>query len=123
MKLRWIILLLTIMSPVTAWSKEWVIGDVSIVEDYTAYDPSYGILVALTNKSYYVPSTPVATVCTQRFRVVVGVDGVTPDLAKNIYALLLMARATGQRVRLFVDPDATYAGEYCAVQIASIGDV
>ncbi len=123
MKLRSMILLLMIVSPITAWSKDWVLGEVSIVEDYTAFDPAQGILVTLTNKSYYVPSSPVATVCTQRYRVAVGAEGVTADLAKNIYALLLMARATGQRVRLFVNPDSNYGGGYCAVQIAGVGDV
>lgn len=127
MRRRLMILLLMIVSPLPAWSNEWVIGEVSIVEDYTAYDPSSGILVTLTNKSYYAPSSPVATVCTQRFRVVVGIEGVTADLARNMYALLLAARTSGQRVRLFVDPDAQYTNTggdgYCAVQIAGMGDV
>ena len=106
-----------------ASASDWVLGNVSIVEDYTAWDPNMGILVTLTNQTYYVPTSPIVTVCTQRYRIVVGLDGVTTDIAHNMFATLLTARASGQKVRLFVDPNASYGGGYCAAVIVSIGDV
>jgi hypothetical protein len=51
--------LLMLLAPVGAWANEWVMGNVSVVEDYTALNASYGILVTLTNKSYLYPN-PVA---------------------------------------------------------------
>jgi hypothetical protein len=56
-----------LLAPVGAWANEWVMGNVSVVEDYSALNTSYGILVTLTNKSYLYPN-PVATTCTDRFR-------------------------------------------------------
>lgn len=106
----------------TASANEWVIGNVSIVEDYRAYDGNHGLLITLANKSYYGSGTA-QTVCTERFRVVVGQEGVTADLQKVIFTTVLAARASGDKVRLFMNPSNVYANGYCAVQIASIGDI
>ncbi len=99
----------------------WVVGNVSIVEDYRAYDPQQGILITLVNKTYYGDTSPSS--CTERFRVVVGEENVTAESQKVFLALLLAARLTGDRVRLFVNPSNDLGLRYCAVQIASVGDV
>lgn len=110
------------IAPVTVMANDWVIGDVSIVEDYTSFSPVYGVLINLVNKTYYNGSSPVITTCTQKFRVVVGLEGVTSEVQKNIFALALAANLSGKKLRLYVDSNAAYDGGYCAVQIASIGD-
>lgn len=71
----------------------------------------------LANKSWVQPAD--AALCTQRFRIVTGLEGVTDDLKRRFFALLLTAYTTGARVRLFY---STAGAPHCRVQIASIGN-
>lgn len=109
------------ISATTARANDWVYGNVSIVEDYGNYGSGageYQVLITLSSKYWTVPAD--ASVCTERFRVVVGVEGVTEDFKKRIFAMMVAARLSGERVRLFYNKNT---GPYCAVQIASMGDV
>jgi hypothetical protein len=104
-------------------ASDWVIGNVTIVEDYRAYDANMGVLVTLANKAYYGSGGTIPTVCTERFRVVAGQESVTADIQKSALAMLLAAYTAGQKVRLFVNPDNVYSNGQCAVRIVSVGDV
>jgi hypothetical protein len=114
--------LLAMLSPLAASANEWVIGDVALVEDYRALSADQPILITLVNKSYYSGGAA-ASICTERFRVVVGQEGVTADVQKNSFTIALAARLSKEKVRLYVNPDNGVGGGYCAVQIASIGDL
>jgi hypothetical protein len=120
-QLRVFTALLMCMVPGFAYANDWVIGPVAIVEDYRGFDARFGILVTLTSKSYYSGGASLS-ICTERFRIVVGQENVTAETQKNFFATLLAARAAGDKVRLFVNPSNAIDG-YCAVQIVSIGDV
>jgi hypothetical protein len=111
------------LSPAGAMAaRAWVIGDISLVEDYRSYaDPNWGVLITLINRSYYGAETSPA-ICENRFRIVTGEENVTAETQKSFLAMALAARVSGQRMRLFVNPDNIYQGS-CAVQIASIGDL
>jgi hypothetical protein len=98
-------------------ANEWVYGDVTIVEDYSNYG-DYQVLVTLTNKVFTVASH--ASVCTDRFRAVVGLEGMTEEVKKRVFAMMLTAYVTKTRVRLFY---STTGAPNCTIQIASIGDM
>lgn len=113
---------LSLIAPQLATAGEWVVGDVSIVEDYSALSASHGVLIQLINKSYY-SGGDAPTNCTGRFRVVVGQESMTADIQARIYATAMAALVSGQKIRLFVNPSNVLSPGHCAVQIASIGDV
>ena len=116
------IVILSVLSASASSANEWVVGNVALIEDYRAYDSYRGILITLSNKSYPNGPGTIASTCTQRYRVNLGTEGVTAEVQKTIFAMLLAARATGDKVRLYVNPQNVYANGYCAVQIASMGD-
>lgn len=106
---------------VVGHANDWVYGNVAIVEDYSSYGTGsgeYQILVSLTNKTWSNPAH--ASVCTERFRIVNGIEGMTEDVKKRLFAMLLTAYVTGARVRLFYN---SAHAPYCAVQLGSIGDL
>ena len=70
MRLRYLLALI-FLGPLSASANEWVMGNVTIVEDYTAYNAQFGVLVTLANQ------TAALSNCSQRFRIVVGQEGVT----------------------------------------------
>lgn len=110
------------LTPLAATANDWVIGRVAFIDDYRALDTNYSIMVELSDKTYYSGGAANLAPCTQRYRIVVGQEGMTAEVQKSIFALLLSARATGDRVRLFVNPANRYDTGYCAVQLASVGD-
>jgi hypothetical protein len=102
-------------------ANDWVYGTVQIVDEYSSYGTGageYQVMVTLANKVWTVPAH--ASICTDRFRIVIGLEGMTEEVKKRMFAMLLTAYTTGSKVRLFYNP-AT--GPYCAVQLASIGDL
>ncbi len=91
------------------------------VYDYSTWTgsgnpPSLEVLVSLTNKVWTAPAD--ASVCTERFRIAIGVEGMTEPVKNRLFAMLLTGYTTGSKVKLFYNP-AT--GPFCAVQIGSIG--
>lgn len=100
---------------------DWVIGDVALIEDMRAQWPDSGILVGLTNKTYYGTGGTVPTVCTERYRLVVGLEGITADIQKSIMTILLAARLSGDKVRLLVSPDNVNSTGSCAIRAVSMG--
>lgn len=111
------------LSSVSATANEWVTGNVAMLEDYRPLDANLGILITLANKVYYNGgSSALPANCQQRYRVVVGQENMSADVLKSIFAMMLTARASGDKVRLFVNPSNSYSGGYCAVQLGTIGD-
>src|SRR5689334_1714977 len=77
---------------------DWVVGNVILIEDVRAHWPTQGILVNLSNKSYYGTGGAIPSVCTERFRIVAGQEAVTKDMQKSFVTLLLAARLVGDKV-------------------------
>jgi hypothetical protein len=102
----------------SAFANNWVNGNVSLVDDYSGYDASYQVLITLTNRNFVI--TGDAAICTDRFRVVVGQEGMTAELQKRVFSMMVAAYLAGSRVRLFYN---VVGAPYCTVQIASIGDL
>ena len=97
---------------------QWVFGNVSTVDDNSAYSASYGILVELANATWGSGTTSNgASVCTG-FRIVTGLVGITEEAKARYYAALLSQQAIGRPVALYVD---TSVAPYCAVQVLSTG--
>lgn len=118
--MRRLIVLLVGVLPFDSFASEWVYANVSVVEDYRAFNSELGILVTLSGITYTSGGTA-QTTCVQRYRVVVGVEGVTADMQKAAIAMLLAARASGDSIRLYVNPAAAYSGGYCPVQVFGMG--
>lgn len=118
--LRAIVTMLTASAvPVPAYANQWVKGNVTIVEDYTAFNSAQSLLVTLVDQAWgNGTQSNGPAVCTGRFRAVVGQQGVTQSLYDRMYATLLTVRATGGAVALWVD---TSTGPECQIQIVSYG--
>lgn len=102
-----------------ALANQWVKGTVDIVEDYTAFSSSQGLLVTLLNQQWgNGTQSNGATVCTGRFSVVIGQQSVTADLYTRMYAMLLTGKAQGATMAMWVD---TSTAPECRVQIVSFG--
>jgi hypothetical protein len=109
--------------PATAVN-QWVGGNVSVISDYSAYDGGFGVLITLTNKISQPNGDGLAdalTLCTDRFRLQVGNQGIDENSKNRIFSLLLSAKMAQQKVWLYVNK-ANGNPPYCAVQIAAIGD-
>src|SRR6476660_4210067 len=73
-----LVVVMIALAPSRAHANEWMYGDVIAVEDYgsvccAADGNPYEVLVDLKNKTWVAPSD--ASVCTQRFRIVTGLQG------------------------------------------------
>ena len=67
-------------------ANDWVYGTVKWIEDYGSYccaadGHQYQVMVSLTNKTWANGAD--AAICTERFRVVTGLQGVTEEIKKN----------------------------------------
>lgn len=101
---------------------DWVVGNVILLEDMRAHWADKQILVQLGNKTYYGTGGAIPTVCTERFRIVVGQETVNADMQKSFVTILLAARLSGDKVRLLVNTDNVVGGS-CAVRAVSMGEV
>jgi hypothetical protein len=105
----------------SALANDWVYGNVSVIDDYSSYGTGAGdfqLLITLTNKNFSVPAH--ASQCTDRFRAVIGMEGMTEEVKKRVFAMMLTAYVTGARVRLFYNVSGA---PHCTIQLASIGDL
>ena len=105
-------------TPVMA--NQWVAGTVSSVGDWSTYSSGqYGLLISLADQSWGGgDSSNGPTACTDRFRVVVALQGVTEEIKSRIWSAALTGQATGQKLNLYVD---TSSGAFCAVKMATLG--
>lgn len=107
-----------------AFAGQWVSGYVSAVADYTAYAPTRGLMIKLTNMTWGVSDDALAdgsTICTEAFRAAVGNQGVDENIKNRLYSMLLTALSSRQKVWLFVNKTNGNT-PMCAVQIGSIGN-
>jgi hypothetical protein len=114
------VLIVGLIAANSAAANDWVYGNVQLIDDYSNYAGCNGnceVLITLSNKVWTVPAH--ASSCTERFRIVVGLEGMTEEVKKRLFAMMLAAYTTGAKVRLFYNP-AT--GPFCAVQLGSIGE-
>ena len=58
------------------------------------------------------------TVCTARFKIVVGVAGITESTKDRMWSALLTAQSIGKKIQFYVDPSTA---PYCAVNLLTIG--
>ena len=120
MTLKWLAGVVGLLSAPVA-GNQWVTGSVDGLWEYSALDPAYGIFVTLGNVAWGSgsPSNGASQCNATRLRLAVGYQGVTSAYQDRMYALLLNARALGQKAVLYVDTQAT--APYCAIQIVMVG--
>ena len=109
------------LSAQAAHANDWVYGNVEFVDEYSSYGTGageYQVMVSLKNKVWTVPAH--ASLCTERFRIVLGMEGMTEPVKNRLFSMLLTAYVTGARVRLFYN---VTTAPHCAVQLGSIGDL
>ncbi len=109
------------IAPMSAHANQWVIGDVEALWEYSAYTGSGidGILVSLGNAAWGTGTTSNgASVCYARFKIVVGVAGISESTKDRMWSALLTAQSTGKKIQFYVDPSTA---PYCAVNLLTIG--
>jgi len=118
---RCVLAVVMLLSMSSVHANTWVYGKVVTLEDYGSYGNGYyQVLVTLKEERWPGSNESNASqVCTGRFRVVVGEQGITENEKDRIFSMLLSAYMADKSVGLYVNYDA---GSYCAVQIAKIGD-
>lgn len=104
-------------------ANEWVSGTVSVVWDYGGYSATFGnILISLTQMRWFSQggdTTDGQANCTQRFRILSGLQGVDAASLSRFDAILVTAYTTQQPITMYVDTDST--APYCAVAVVVLG--
>lgn len=102
-----------------AQANNWVYGKVKVLDEYAGYgDGNFQVLVTLSEKEWI--NTPTGnSICTERFSLQTGAQGLTEEAKNRIFSMLLAAHMSDQKVGLFVNLN----GPYCKIQIGRIGDV
>lgn len=99
---------------------QWVVGDVTRLQEYAGYGGGqYEVLVNLENKDWFGGDGNGSSVCTERFRIKEGSEGVTADAKDRMFSLLLTYHMAGKRVALFVN---TNSAPHCNVIATGVGD-
>jgi hypothetical protein len=104
-------------------ANEWVSGTVSTVWDYGGSASTFGdILITLTQMRWFSQggdTTDGQANCTQRFRILNGVQGVDASSLSRFDAMLITAYTTQQPITMYVDTNST--APYCAVAAVVLG--
>ena len=113
-----LITFIILLSPFLASSNEWVTGKVKVLEDYGSYGNSeYQVLITLSDQ-VWGGSGKKSTICTDRFRLATGKQGVTEEIKSRIYSMMLAAHMADKTIGLYID-EAN--GPICNIQIGRIG--
>lgn len=104
------------------YANQWVAGNVANVADFGNYNSGQsGLRITLVNKTWGGGDTSNGlAVCTEDFRVVIGMQGVTEEIKNRFWSAALIAYSTSRKIMFYVDTGTS--APYCAIEIVRLSD-
>jgi hypothetical protein len=100
-------------------ANQWVKGDIVKLQEYGAYsNGQYQFLIELKDRSWPGAGDG-SSVCTGRFRIMDGAEGVTNEIKSRMVSMLIASYMANKKVALFVN---TSSAPYCNVIVTGMGD-
>ena len=110
---------LTLMASAAYGANQWVVGDPVKLQEYGGYsNAQYEILLDLRNKTWSGTGDG-SSVCTERFRIKEGAEGVTLDAKNRMFSMLLAYHMAGKKVALYVNTDSA---PHCNIIVLGVGN-